>query len=129
MNTYRLSLPDQTAIDIDSATQLRSHLTALQGMTNGQIISLKKDDRDYINARAAEGLWEIWRRRGGWWTKQSFSAWLSSDWSERNAGRPFSLRHIFGSRDQIRFSQSQMIDLFIAHFSGEKYPYGYVGAN
>jgi hypothetical protein len=127
--TYYLSIPGNDVIAVGSASQLTEQLSAIQALSDGAIVTLEKDRRDYIKAKASNGLWEVWRRRGGWWTKQSFSAWLSNEWSERAARTKFSFLRMFSTRDQLRFSTPQMVALFAAHLTDEKYPYPYMGAD
>ena len=112
-----------------SLHQLQAHLSAISALPDEQVISLEKNERDYIKAKASTDLWEVWKRRGGWWTKQSFSAGLSTEWSERTSRKKFGFRRFFDSREQLRFSTTQMTALFSAHFAGERYPYPYVGAD
>lgn len=128
-NHYRLAVPGYLHVEVASTDDLRRRLAEIPTLLGQVMISLELDEKNDIRAKASGDLWQVSTRRGGWWTKQSFSSALSTAWSDGMAKAGGSFLRWFDEREHTRFTTAQMAELFTAHFEGgKKYPYPYVGA-
>lgn len=78
-----LILADVRRVEVSSERQLQHELEALSQLQTGQTATLERGPTDYIRATRQGEFWSIVVRRKGMWIAQSFTAGMTTEYSER----------------------------------------------
>ena len=84
-DTARLKIGEDPEVEVADEHHLRILLQHLNGLADGEVASLGRDRSDYIKATRHGALWSVTAKRGNMWTAQSFTAGMTTDYSERRA--------------------------------------------
>lgn len=132
-----LQLGDSPQVEVFDEHDLRSLPKRLGGLENGRVATLRRTPSDFIKATRHGELWAVAARRDGMWTAQSFTAELTSEYSERRAreGRQHSslLRRLVwwwrSPPPERALSTNQVSTLFAEYLSGRKFTLPMSGAS
>jgi len=83
--TGLLKLGDGPQVEVSDEHQLRSLLEPLGKLVDGQVVTLRRDKSDFIKATRHGQLWSVTAKRGRMWTARSFTAEITSEYSQRQA--------------------------------------------
>jgi hypothetical protein len=78
-----LTMNGGSAVQVSGETELEAALSGLERLVSGQVAVLARGARDYIKAVRYGDLWSVTVRQGSYFTLASFTAALTTDWSER----------------------------------------------
>ena len=131
-----LKLGDGPQVEVSDEQQLRALLEPMGDLVDGQSVTLRRDRSDFIEAVRHGQLWSVTARRGRMWTAQSFTAEMTSEYSERQVreGRQLrSLRSRFMSwlhspPAERALSKQQVQTLFGEYLSGQRFTLPMSGA-
>lgn len=131
-----LTLPEQCERIISDEADLRVALEQLPLIRSGETISLSRGPKNYINATRRGDFWSAVTRSGGWWTRASFTAEMTTDYSARMVRESRvqgSLRkrltsEIFGSSPEYSLTENQIRTIFIEYINGARFSIPQSGA-
>lgn len=72
-------------VEVIGQHDLRSLAERLDALGNGAVATLSRGPSDFIKATRHAELWAVVAKRGGMWTAQSFTAEMTTEYSERRA--------------------------------------------
>ncbi len=133
-----LTLGDGLTVEVADEHQLGFVLAAGLGpLRDGQVAALTRGRSDFIKAKRHGAHWSVTARRGRTWTAQSFTAEMTSDYSERGTrgGRSYgSLRQrlmwwLRSPPPEQALSTKQVRTLFVEYLSGQKFTLPISGAS
>lgn len=78
-----LSLNGGVGIEVANEGELRVLLAELPTLCDRQVAALERGPSDFIKARRHGEFWAVTTKRGRMWMTQSFTASLTTDYSER----------------------------------------------
>lgn len=131
-----LTLGDDLTVEVADEHQLTTLLAGLCKLGDGQVAALRRGPSDFIEARRHEEHWSVSARRGRMWTAQSFTAQMTSDYSERRVRegrehRSLSQRFIWWLRSpspERALSTEQVSTVFAEYLSGREFTLPISGA-
>ena len=129
-------LPDGSRIAVADAGHLKCLLKGLPLLQSGETITLSRDHRAYIRAHKHGDGWSAVTRRGGWWTVASFTAEMTTGYSEhlvrrnRTAGSPWRRLVSMMSKPSAErsLSMSQIETIFFEFFEEKRFSIPQSGA-
>lgn len=132
-----LQLGDGPQVQVVDERQLRSLLEPLCALQNGLAATLRRGPSDFIKATRYGEHWAIVARRDGMWAAQSFTAELTSEYSERRVrdGRQHrSLRSrlmwwLRSPPPERALGTKQVSTLFAEYLSGRRFTLPLSGAS
>ena len=130
-----LTLGGGRSVEVADHQHLGSLLSDLDEVEDGEAAILERGPADFIKAHRRGALWSVTTRRAGMWSAQSFTAAITSDYSERAAqeGRQHRwfawLRWWLRSpRPERALSTGQVRTLFGEYLAGQRFTIPFAGA-
>lgn len=132
-----LQLGEMPPVEVIHEHELRALEEQLDALENGAVATLSRGASDFIKATRHAELWAVVAKRGGMWTAQSFTAEMTSEYSERQAreGRQHSsLRSrlawwLRSPPPERALSTNQVSTLFAEYLAGKKFTLPMSGAS
>jgi hypothetical protein len=131
-----LTLAGDQPVAIERESELQVALNSLSGLASGEAATLVRGPRHYIEAVRHGELWSVTTRGGGYSTLASFTAALSTDYSDRAAResraagslRSRIQRSILSPSPERSLSTAQVQTLFVEFFLGKRFNIARSGA-
>ena len=131
-----LTLGDDLPVEVADAAQLGTLLAGLCTLQDGRVADLRRGRSDFIQAIRRGEYWSVTARRGRMWMAHSFTAQMTSDYSERRVreGRRYRLLHerlmwwLRSPSPEHALSTKQVRTLFAEYLSGHKFTLPMSGA-
>jgi hypothetical protein len=132
-----LQLGDNPQVEVADEKQLRSHLERLCDLENGQVAMLRRGPSDFISATRHGELWAVVVRCEGMWTSQSFTAEMTSEYSERRVHvslqqgslRGRLMQWLRSPSPKRALSTNQVSTLFTEYLAGRRFTLPMSGAS
>lgn len=132
--TARLEFAENREIWIDSVDTLRAALTGLPHLLPGQEVLLSRAKNHYVMAKRRDEGWSAITRRGGWWTTASFTAEMTTEYSERQvresraAGSLWKRIALTARPPEYALSTAQIETIFVEYLTGQRFSLPVSGA-
>jgi hypothetical protein len=131
-----LTLGGDQQFAIERESDLLAAFEGLSRLSSGQAAMLVRGPKHYIEAVRHDELWAVTTRRGGYFTLASFTAALSTDYSDREvkesraAGSIWKRisRRILSPAPERSLSTAQVRTLFTEFFLGKRFSIPQSGA-
>ncbi|WP_152997958.1 hypothetical protein ACNFJ7_04375 [Sphingomonas sp. HT-1] len=131
-----LSLPLDQKFMVERGSDLHAALKGLPDLSSGQSAKLERGPKHYIEAVRHGDLWAVRTRKGSYFSLASFTAELSTDYSDRKvkesraAGSIWKRikRSIMSPYPERSLSTEQVQTLFAEFFAGRKFSLAKSGA-
>ena len=131
-----LTLAEGRPFTVQCESDLLEAMVGLSGLRSGQEAKLGRGAKHYIKAVRHNDLWAVSTRSGGYRTLASFTAALSTDYSDREvkqsraAGSIWKriVRSIFSPSPERSLSTAQVQTLFTEFFFGKRFSVPQSGA-
>lgn len=131
-----LTLAEGRPLTVERESDLLEALVGLSGLRSGQEAKLGRGSKHYIKAVRHNDLWAVTTRNGGYLTLTSFTAALSTDYSDREVKQSRAAgsiwkrieRSIFSPSPEKSLSTAQVRTLFTEFFFGKRFTIPQSGA-
>ena len=131
-----LTLGDGPQFKVTDEHHLGALLEPLSTLIDGEVVTLAREPSDFIKATRCGQLWSVTTRRGGMWTAQSFTAEMTTEYSERRAReerqygslRSRFMRWLRSPPPERTLSSEQVRTIFGEYLEGKKFTLPMSGA-
>lgn len=84
-STAFLIMGDGLQIEVSDVSQLNALLEPMNKLLDGEAVTLRRTASDFIKATRHGQFWSVTVKRGSMWTAQSFTAEMTTEYTERRA--------------------------------------------
>jgi hypothetical protein len=131
-----LTLGSGRTIEVPDQLRLSSLLAGLDTLQDGQVVVLERGQSDFIKATRQGAHWSVTAKRGKMWTAQSFTAEMTTGYSERRTRESRTYKFFFerllwwlcSPPPERALSTKQVRTLFVEYLCGEKFTLPISGA-
>ena len=132
-----LQIGESRPIEVTDELQLRALLKGMGSLEDGCVAALQRGSSDFIKATRHGEFWAVVVRREGMWGAQSFTAEMTSEYSERRvreSRQQKSLRSrvmwwLRSPPPERALSINQVVTLFTEYLAGKKFTLPMSGAS
>ncbi|MXO91639.1 hypothetical protein [Pontixanthobacter aquaemixtae] len=116
-----LHLPGGRLVEISSVENLRTELSLLSRIDDGEAVELKDGTKHSIRAERDDAYWIVTAKPRGWWFRQTLT---TGDWIDRSKQKrkPFWVR-------RGNLTEAKTRKVFVEFFEGKKLSQPVEGAN